>query len=177
VRKDKGGYSVVEHHLPLASVYKGWDLYQHHLVTAITPLSPVQLTLRAAPQMRSLGELLVHIIAVRARWLYLDLHEGGTELEALTGWDGWHAQPGGDTLPIRNAAELANGLEITWQVLQEALHRWTVTDLEEIFPPTFPGEDSFTRQFVLWHLIEHDLHHGGELSFVLGMHGLTGVPI
>ena len=25
----------------------------------------------------------------------------------------------------------------------------------------------------IWHIIEHDLHHGGELSFSLGMHGLT----
>jgi len=168
---------VAEHYLPLASVYQGWDIYQQHLVTAIAPLSPEQLTLRAAPQVRSLGEQVAHIIAVRARWLSLDLHEGGTELDSLTGWDGWSAQPGGDAPPVRNAAELVSGLETTWQVLQEALHRWTVADLGEIFPPTFPGEDSFTRQFVLWHLIEHDLHHGGELSFVLGIHGLTGITI
>jgi uncharacterized damage-inducible protein DinB len=30
---------------------------------------------------------------------------------------------------------------------------------------------------VLWHLIEHDLHHGGELSFVLSMHGLTALQL
>jgi hypothetical protein len=29
------------------------------------------------------------------------------------------------------------------------------------------------RKWVIWHLLEHDLHHGGELSFVLGMHGLA----
>jgi hypothetical protein len=28
---------------------------------------------------------------------------------------------------------------------------------------------------VVWHLIEHDLHHGGEVSLILGMHGL-GAP-
>jgi hypothetical protein len=57
---------MAEHHLPLASVYKGWDRYQHHLVTVIAPLSPEQLTLRAAPPLRSLGEQVAHIIAVRA---------------------------------------------------------------------------------------------------------------
>jgi hypothetical protein len=30
---------------------------------------------------------------------------------------------------------------------------------------------------MIWHLIEHDLHHGGELSFTLGMHRLTAIPI
>jgi len=52
---------MAEHHLPLASVYKGWDSYQHHLVTVIAPLSPEQLTLRAAPPLRSLGEQVAHI--------------------------------------------------------------------------------------------------------------------
>lgn len=164
-----------EHHLSLASVYKGWESYQHHLVTAIASLSSEQLTLQIAPHLRSLSEQIAHIIAVRARWLFLDLHEGSTLLEPFTNWDRQHAPS--DEASGRNAAELVRGLETTWQVLQEALDRWTVADLEEVFPPTFPGEDSFTRQFVLWHLIEHDLHHGGELSFVLGMHGLTGIPI
>jgi hypothetical protein len=36
----------------LAQCYRGWDLYQQQLVTAIAPLSPDQLTLRAAPQLR-----------------------------------------------------------------------------------------------------------------------------
>jgi len=26
---------------------------------------------------------------------------------------------------------------------------------------------------VIWQVIEHDLHHGGELSFSLGMHNLA----
>jgi hypothetical protein len=30
---------------------------------------------------------------------------------------------------------------------------------------------------VIWHLIEHDLHHGGELSFSLGMHNLAAPDI
>ena len=58
------------------------------------------------------------------------------------------------------------------RVIHAALERWTIADLEEVFPPTFSGEDGFTRQFVIWYLIEHDLHYGGELSIVLGMHGL-----
>jgi uncharacterized damage-inducible protein DinB len=161
----------------LASCYKGWDSYQQHLIRAIALLTPEQLHLRAAPQLRSLCEQVAHMIAVRARWLYLDLHEGGAELDPLMSWDGWSAQHGREVPPMRSAAELVDGLETTWQVIEQALHRWTIADLEEVFPPTLPGEDAFTRQFVIWHLIEHDLHHGGELSFVLGMHGLTAIPI
>jgi hypothetical protein len=30
---------------------------------------------------------------------------------------------------------------------------------------------------IIWHVIEHDRHHGGELSFSLGMHGLAALDI
>jgi uncharacterized damage-inducible protein DinB len=156
----------------LAQCYRGWDLYQQKLITAIAPLAPDQLALQAAPQLRALGPQVAHMIATRARWLHLDLREGGTELDDLMGWDGWTPATGWVEPPLRTTAELVHGLETTWQVMQAALQRWTIADLEEVFPPTFPGEDGFTRQFVIWHLIEHDLHHGGELSQVLGMHGL-----
>jgi uncharacterized damage-inducible protein DinB len=26
---------------------------------------------------------------------------------------------------------------------------------------------------VIWHLMEHDLHHGGEISQILGSHGVS----
>jgi uncharacterized damage-inducible protein DinB len=34
-----------------------------------------------------------------------------------------------------------------------------------------------TRQWIIWHLVEHDVHHGGEISFSLGMHGVTGLDL
>jgi uncharacterized damage-inducible protein DinB len=39
------------------------------------------------------------------------------------------------------------------------------------------GTQTFTRQWVVWHLVEHDLHHGGEVSLILGSHGLTGLDL
>jgi hypothetical protein len=30
-----------------------------------------------------------------------------------------------------------------------------------------------TRAWVTWHVLEHDLHHGGELALALGMQGLA----
>src|SRR5215468_5219523 len=75
--------------LSLARCYKGWDLYQQQLVNMIAPLSSDELALRAAPHLRAIGPQVAHMIATRARWLYLDLKEGGAELDPLMGWDGW----------------------------------------------------------------------------------------
>lgn len=152
----------------LASFYKGWDGYQQHLVHALAALSTEQLALRAAPRLRSIDSIARHIVGARARWLYYVLEEGDETLVLPGTWD----DPG---QPVRSAAELVSGLETTWQVIQNALYRWTIADLEEIFHDT-DGE-TFTRQWVIWHLIEHDLHHGGEISFALGMHNLPAIDL
>ena len=151
--------------------YKGWDVYQQHLTQAIAPLSPEQLALRAAPHLRSIGMIATHIIAVRVRWFHQLMGEGSEELAPLASWD--RADP-----PTQSAAELVSGLEMTWQMIQNALSRWSTADLEYIFQGTYQGEEyRFSRQWVIWHVIEHDLHHGGELSFSLGMHGLAAIDI
>jgi uncharacterized damage-inducible protein DinB len=30
---------------------------------------------------------------------------------------------------------------------------------------------------VVWHLIEHDVHHTGEMSIILGSHGVPGLDL
>ena len=157
----------------LAPFYKGWDLYQQHLVNAVAPLSPEQLDLRPAPDLRSVRMIALHITGARARWLHYALHEGGEDLAALGVWD----RP---DQPVRSAAELVAGLEATWQVLHDGMQRWTIADLEEVLQETVNGDEeaeSFTRQWIIWHLIEHDLHHGGELSFLLGIHHLPAIDL
>jgi uncharacterized damage-inducible protein DinB len=72
------------------------------------------------------------------------------------------------------------GLKTTWQIIQHGLERWTLADLDTEF--TYHDEEdgvvrNFTRQWILWHLLEHDMHHGGEFSYVLGMHGREGMDI
>jgi uncharacterized damage-inducible protein DinB len=54
--------------------------------------------------------------------------------------------------------------------VEDAISRWTPAELTEsiILPwigPAFP----ITRSWVIWHVLEHDLHHGGELTETLGL--------
>ena len=167
---------MTENHIPLATFYKGWDVYQQHLVNALAPLSPDQLALRAAPHLRSIGMIATHIIAVRVRWFHNLMGEGSSNLAPIATWDR-------SDEPSRTSAELVSGLETTWQMIQDALARWTPADLEQLFQDWYPGEEYrgdepwLTRQWIIWHVIEHDLHHGGELSFALGIHGLAAIDL
>jgi uncharacterized damage-inducible protein DinB len=154
---------MTENHTTLSIYYKGWDIYQDLMAKAIAPLSADQLTLSSAPYLRSIGIIAAHIIAARVGWFHSVMGEGSADLEPMLAWDD-------DGAPARSAAELASGLDSTWQMIQNCLARWSFTDLDQTFRRR---EDTFSRQWIIWHVIEHDLHHGGELSITLGMNGLT----
>lgn len=149
----------------LAEVYRGWGHYQQLLVETLTPLNEEQLELRVAPHLRSIRQLAAHIAAARAGCF------GGVmavEPEQLLPYTRWNRQA-----PDGPVTVLIEGLQATWRIVDQQLAQWTVTDLKTIFSGIWYDEPySDTRQEVIWYLIEHDLHHGGELFFILGCHGL-----
>ncbi|HEY7357016.1 MAG TPA: DinB family protein [Ktedonobacterales bacterium] len=150
--------------------YEGWENYQELLIKALAPLTPEQLALRPAPHLRSISENARHIIGARVRWCHAALGLGADDAQyaALGRWDGRDA-------PERSGAELVSALRDSWRVLRAALQSWTPADLAYAVPNTRPepGEpDTFSRQWIIWHLIEHDLHHGGEISQLLGINHL-----
>lgn len=156
----------------IAPFYEGWEGYQRLLLDAITPLTLDQLQLRVAPEQWSLSILLRHLVGARVWWFHYWMGEGDNEV--LARYDGWdddmEAQP--------SANELVVGLETTWQMVQQALQRWTVADMPQAFPhPTNPTRPDRTRQWIIWHVLEHDIHHGGEISLVLGTHGLPSLNL
>jgi uncharacterized damage-inducible protein DinB len=155
----------------IPSIFEGWHTYQTVLIQALRPLHSGQLALRAAPHLRSIGEIATHVIGARARWFYQLMGEGGDDFARMAKWD----RRG---MPQRSAEELVTGLAMTWKGMQAAITRWTSEDWQQ----TYPGEDDnepkvITRQWVIWHLIEHDLHHSGEISLTLGMHGVEGLNL
>ncbi len=160
----------------LLPFYKGWGTYQELLIKAIELLPLDQLSLRAAPHLRSIGENALHIVGCRAYWFTGFLGEDcDEEMKVYAGWNKVALTLGA---PVPTAAELAQGLDCTWQFMADCLARWSPADMHQTFPDDWDGKQvDLSRAWVVWHVIEHDLHHGGELSFTLGMHGLTGIDI
>lgn len=151
----------------VTTIYSNWQGYQNHIKDSVAPLTTEHLALRAAPNLRSIGENVAHIVGCRAGWFSEFLGEdGGAEMKAMANWD----IPGA---PSRTAAELVDGLERTWQFMAECRSRWSDADMRQTFPDDWDGKKvELSRAWVMWHVLEHDLHHGGEVSITLGMHGL-----
>jgi len=142
-----------------------WDVYQSNLVKAITPLTPVQLELRAAPHLWSLGTIGAHIVAARAYWFHHVMGEGDAAFGALRKLD---------EQDNYRADEIVRGFETSWSLMRDCWARWTPEVFAEpAFPRTWQGQQyMLSREWVTWHLLEHDLNHGGEISLLLGMHHL-----
>src|SRR5690349_18641328 len=145
-----------------------WHAYQGLWIQALKPLTQEQLAYRIGKQ-RSAGEIAQHTISVRAWYLHGVMGEGGMEIDNLIGWDSEGA-------PARSAEELLLGLEQTWALLSACIAKWSPADLDNAFFINWRNREE-PRGWVVWHMLEHEIHHGGELSFTLGTHGLPGVDV
>ena len=152
----------------LDAFYTGWETYQDLLISALAPLTPEQLALHAGNELRTIGGIARHMIGARARWMHAALDNNvSAELDAMRRFDAADA-------PAYTAEELVTGLQTTWTAIRDAVARWTPAEMAAPFTRTRDDRTyTYTRQWVIWHLIEHDLHHGGEISLTLGMHGLV----
>ena len=149
-------------------IFENWRGYNAKLRTAIAPLTNEQLVLQPAPHMWPLGQIVQHIISVRAGWFSGTLQDSDAAMDEYMEW-------GQRDSPWRSAAELAHGLDETWAFIEVRLQRWTPEECAMTFPDEFDGQAvDVSRSWVIYHVLEHDLHHGGEVSLILGMNKLQG---
>ena len=165
-----------EQTVPLTVVYRGWETFQRDLLKAVAPLAPEQLALPVAATHWPIGILVQHIINDRLWWFHLWMGAASPETAAFMHWEDEESGA------IRTPNELKTGLAATWAMIAETLARYTVADLGEVFaPPASLSERErsmfgpSTRQEILFHVLRHDIHHGGELAVGLGSHGLPGI--
>lgn len=118
-----------------------------------------------------LDQIVQHIISARAGWFSGTLQEDD---ELMTGYMSWGQQES----PSRTAVELVEGLDATWAFIEARLQRWTPSDCATTFPDEWEGQTfEVSRSWVIYHVMEHDLHHGGEISLILGMNGLQALDL
>jgi uncharacterized damage-inducible protein DinB len=156
------------------------------MVAMLRDLTPEQLALRPAPGAWSVWQLAGHIAGSRAYWFHEVLGEGDDAVRDLfrvgsTTFPGLPLEDAGwedDEDHPRGAAEIVDGLTRTWSMLDECLRRWAGKDMAvEFSRQRDTGTQTKTRGWVVWHVIEHDVHHGGEISLILGSHGVPGLDL
>jgi len=168
--------------LGLRSIHEGWARHQALVIDSLLGLVPEQLNLRTAPHQWAIWQLAGHVAGSRAYWFQEVLGEGeaatrdlfrverttvpGVSLEDA-GWEDDEDHP-------RTAEELVDALKRTWAIVDDCLGRWSADDLNaSVVRPS----RTHHRGWVVWHVMEHDIHHGGEISQILGSNGLSGLDL
>jgi uncharacterized damage-inducible protein DinB len=169
----------------LASVRQGWSEHQRKLVEVIAPLTDEQLQLRPSPEHWAIWQLASNLAGGRAFWLHDILGEGDPAVREMfrvshstipevpledAGWEGDEDHP-------RGASDLVSALEKTWQLVEDCLGRWSASDLAVEFSRPGGRVKTFTRAWVLWHMVEHDLQHGSEIALILRANGLPTIEL
>jgi hypothetical protein len=145
-----------------ARAFESWQDYQEALKHAIAPLTEEQLQRRLIPGLRTPGEIAEHIVFGRALHLHRTLGQRVAELTPFLKWEDADDPP-------HAAAEILQGLELTWRFIRAYLIRGSPTD------PI--SEEDVSIMQTIWGLLDHDLPHAGELSLLLGADGIPGVEI
>ena len=164
----------------LAVFYRGWADHQAHLLDVIGPLTDEQMRLRPAPDQWAVWQLAANMAGGRAYWFHGVLGEGEPAVRDMfrvaattvpdlpledAGWEDDEDHP-------RTAAEMVEAFQATWRMVDDCLRRWTEEDLKVEFSRRRGDGRTFTRAWVIWHLMEHELQHGTEIALILRGHGL-----
>jgi uncharacterized damage-inducible protein DinB len=146
-----------------ARVFAAWQGVQTALVTAISPLTPEQLTARPVAGQRTVAEIAAHIAFGRALWARKALGDAATtSVAAFIRWDSPERSP-------QDVASLIHGLTTTWDLYANVLQLGEPDD-------GLSAADAERLQ-ILWGMLDHDLPHAGEISLLLGAQGLPGVEL
>ncbi len=153
---------------PLANIFEGWEGYHQSIVHALQPLTQDQLAFRPAPQLRSVDELAAHLALGRLAWFVRLQAPLSQELNQQAVQMGW------EPAISSNTDEILHWLDLTWQMISQSINLWTVGDLQRTFEQEYYGTNyRVSYQWVIWRILAHDLHHGGELAVMLGMQGIA----
>jgi hypothetical protein len=109
-------------------------------------------------------------------WLCHVFNEPGAETTPFTdpsgvGWEDDLDHP-------RGADELVAALRSSWAIVEHTLAVWTPDSLtQEARRVRGDKVQIHTRQSVLMRMITHDAFHSGEISLILGSHGLGAIDM
>jgi|SRR5579872_110913 len=169
--------------MQLSSVFDGWGGYHTSLVRAIQPLSTDQLAWKPSEALRSIGEISRHIAMGRINW-FLRMKAPGSEVLAakIAVWD---SDPHGNKyireahIAIdRDAGALTQWLNDTWNMVDQTLQAWTVEDLAVSYRHVWRREIyKVSRQWIVWRIMAHDIHHGGQIARILAERGIEAFEL
>jgi uncharacterized damage-inducible protein DinB len=146
-----------------SQIFQHWEQVRADLRTTIDMFSEQELTFSPFEGSWPVGQIMLHIADCEDNWLY------GVVQHQIAPWIFYKLVDYPNRTAIKAALDRAHLRTIVF------LENLEETDLNKKFK--IPDGHAFRLDWIIWHVLEHEIHHRGELSLVLGMLGRKGLDV
>jgi len=139
-------------------IFSHWKSVRAGLLAVIGEFTEAELVYQPFKTSWPVGQIMLHIADAEDGWFRYAV---SGELEQ------WPEQ-----YTLENYPRKADILEVLASVHQRTEHTLASLDEDALTQVIrFPWGTSAPMLWVIWHIIEHEIHHRGELSLILGLMG------
>lgn len=141
-----------------AQYFDHWNTIHRDLLRAVAMLEDDNLSFQPTKHYpRTVGGILRHIINLQQGWIHFVI------FRALPGW------PEEDEEGLDTVAAIRSKLE---QVFSETMNHLSTIPVEDLNRVVQVPEDGVPKMsWILWHVLEQQIHHRGELFLCLSLLG------
>ena len=144
--------------------FKKWEQVRKDLLSTIDKFTDEELSFTPFESSMSAGQIMLHIG---------DAEEGWFQYVATRELDKW---PTYDLDDYPTTESIKAQLNIIHSRTEKFLEPFELEDLDRVY--TMPNTDyRFSLGWIIWHVMEHEIHHRGELSLILGILGREGLEV
>jgi len=147
-----------------SDIFSHWKQVRADLLSTIDLFNEDELSYTPGTTSRTVGRTMLHIADAEDGWFRYVVTKELSE---------WPKQFTLENYPNREAikkvlTEVHTSTEAYLDIMEES-------DLTRMIES--PWGDKFHLGWIVWHVLEHEIHHRGELSMILGLLGREGLDV
>ncbi len=144
-------------------LFSHWVQVRADLLETIDKFSEDELTYAPYTNCWTVGQIMLHIADCENYWLHMTVrHE-------IKRWKYFDFAEHPTKIAIKKVLKAPHLKTI------EFLENLDEDDLNEVY--ITPKGELFPLRWIIWHVLEHEIHHRGELSLILGLLGRAGLDV
>jgi len=144
-------------------LFHHWDQIRRDLLETMDKFSEQELAFAPFQGGWPAGQILLHIADCEDNWLH------GVVRAEIQPWIFYNLADYPTRAAIRQVLDRAHARTVSF------LDSLEEKDLDAQYKT--PGGEAFSLYWIIWHVLEHEIHHRGELSLIHGMLGREGLDV
>ncbi len=146
-----------------SQIFSHWGQVRADLLNTIDMFHEHELRYQPFTGSWSVGQIMLHIAECEDNWLH------GVVRHEFSPWMFYNF----DDHPSKDAIkDMLDRAQIRTTALLENLNE---DDLDQKYKT--PDGNNYRLRWIIWHVLEHEIHHRGELSLALGLLGREGLDV